>query len=100
MRKMTKEFTAYVFPNAIRIEHTDGTEVFLSAFYSRDSAYNVLYELWQLTRKSTQHDASGHGETDLSSAADEIEWHITHSAGIAKGSARERVSKISTGKKA
>ena len=43
---MTKEKTAYVFPNAIQIT-TNSDKYTFSSFIQRDTSYQVIFRLWQ-----------------------------------------------------
>ncbi|KAF8684680.1 hypothetical protein RHS04_01234 [Rhizoctonia solani] len=60
---LEKKMTAYVIPNAIQI-CTRSTKYTFASFLSRDTTYDVMHNIWRLSRPAGSESVSNEGATD------------------------------------
>ncbi|KAI0082130.1 GRAM-domain-containing protein [Panus rudis PR-1116 ss-1] len=73
--QLEKRMTAFVIPNAIQIS-TRNTKYTFTSFLSRDTTYDVLYNVWRLARPDSE-TASALGSASQLTAGDTISVGMT-----------------------
>ena len=95
---LDKRMTAFVIPNAIQVS-TGGTKYTFTSFLSRDTTYDVMYNVWRLARPRPDDSlASVQGSLELCTDGGELTGATPAVNGKAKVNGENKITQCACGK--